>query len=149
MLMLSPEWRPKSYNKANINVVIDMQVALVLRPSCVAEKVGVNKKGVNQTRYSHMKPWNKQWLWAVTPMTDSLYTLLHYYCVTDINSTKKKTILIFSLCKFKRNCTYLAFTCHGWYSTCCISSLSRMSKATLTAFTNQSVYYHRSDSCCS
>jgi hypothetical protein len=44
-----------------------MQVALVLRPS-VAEKVGVNKKGVNQTRYSHLKPWNRKWLWAVTPM---------------------------------------------------------------------------------
>jgi len=48
-------------------------------------------------------------------------------------------ILIFSLCTFKSNCKYLAFTCHGWYSTCCISSLSGMTKVTLTAFTNQCI----------
>jgi len=28
---------------------------LVLNPSCIPEKVGVNQKGVNQTLYSHKK----------------------------------------------------------------------------------------------
>ena len=102
--VMSPEWRPKSYNKANTNMAIDMQLALVLRPSCVAEKVDVNKKDVNQTRHCHMKPWNRKWLWAVhTNHRQSVHMremykqvcLLHYYCVTDINSTRIIYIYIY------------------------------------------------------
>jgi len=57
----------------------------------------------------------------------------------QVTVQKLKGILIFSLRKFKRNCKYLAFTCHGWYSTCCVSLLSRMTKVTLTAFTYQCI----------
>jgi len=41
-----------------------------------------------------------------------MYMYLLYYCVTGISV---EVILKFSVCKLKRNCRQIAYTCRGWY----------------------------------
>ena len=38
--------------------------------------------------------------------------LLYYYCVTGISV---EIIIMFRVCKQKRNCRQIAYTCRGWY----------------------------------
>ena len=86
-----------------------MHVALVLCPSCVGEKVGMNQNDTAVRSNAVCTGQGQAYQWWRVQMYMYMY-LLYYYCV---NWYRHKNItLIFRLYKLVGNCKQLVYTCH-------------------------------------
>jgi hypothetical protein len=85
-----------------------MHVDLVLCPSCVHEKLGMNQNATAIRSNGLCRGWGQSYQWQHVQML-YVHVFILLLCYWYIH---KKLAVIFRLCKLERNCEHLVYTCH-------------------------------------